>query len=445
MAPATKAGPGEQVTLGRARAKAYARRKRRYLLLTLALWTGIALLVQWGVLFYLEHLVTGSGKIQEQDIVIPRKKIGFREEYSLPVRGELGLFSLSYDASYFAFTDEDGLKVYSLKDEKIVYEWRKDKEPLTYRGDDKKYYEKNPQEYPADTRVTYLKWLPDRNMLIYALEWRRSSSGPVNIDIITSDPKGMAKRMVHSFKGWAEGTRVKDLALSTMTNLVYVLLETPSKKDFLYKVDIMNAVTLLTSGSLGEIEVASRDGSLYAEVFTGPGRVSINYIASGSGNVRLLTSTATGKSYRLLGTDAEGNLYVGTGDGGIDTVYRAIVERETKSYTRKVYVPRDEVYRQESVTYTTATLRGIEEIFTLPAPVLREKLFVASDGTIALFDWPKKGKVTFFSSLGVREKELQLEDGEWQFMPVNKYICVVGQQGEKYRLVVYNPKQKEEK
>ena len=96
---------------------------------------------------------------------------------------------------------------------------------------------------PAGGKITYHRWLPDREMLIYAIKEPEGKSGRVRIS--TYDVIPDLDRSYPDIKGLPEGSAVIDIELSPMTNIVYPKIQTSNTRARIYRFDIMDNLSLI--------------------------------------------------------------------------------------------------------------------------------------------------------------------------------------------------------
>ena len=95
----------------------------------------------------------------------------------------------------------------------------------------------------AGGEFTYHRWLPDREMLIYAIKEPEGKSGRVRIS--TYDVVPDIDRSYPDIKGLPEGSSVIDIELSPMTNIVYPMIKTSDTRARVYRFDIMDNLSLV--------------------------------------------------------------------------------------------------------------------------------------------------------------------------------------------------------
>ncbi|HOQ07072.1 MAG TPA: hypothetical protein PK127_06090 [Clostridiales bacterium] len=91
--------------------------------------------------------------------------------------------------------------------------------------------------------ITFNRWLPDREMLIYAIKEPEGKSGRVRIS--TYDVIPDLDRSYPDIKGLPGGSAVVGIELSPMTNIVYPKIQTSDTRARIYRFDIMDNLSLI--------------------------------------------------------------------------------------------------------------------------------------------------------------------------------------------------------
>lgn len=155
---------------------------------------------------------------------------------------------------------------------------------------------------PDTEELSYYRWLPDRNMVIYALCDSKGSSAEVNINTFELDLE--MERSYPPIKKLPAGSRVHDLELSPLTNIVYVKVNTSETKSRIYKFNIMDNLSFIdTMASDVEIKALNYSDSLtYAE----GSKLRIRNGISGA-----LSTFSFESKIVLLAIDSKDNIYAG--------------------------------------------------------------------------------------------------------------------------------------
>lgn len=109
--------------------------------------------------------------------------------------------------------------------------------------------------------ITFYKWLPDRNMLIYSIKSSRSNMAVVKI--FTYDAESSAVRNYPELSNLPSESRISWIELSTLTNIVYFKVDTGKKRSVIYKLNITSDLELiLTTDSSAVIRQANYSDKL---------------------------------------------------------------------------------------------------------------------------------------------------------------------------------------
>lgn len=101
---------------------------------------------------------------------------------------------------------------------------------------------------PAGGSITYYRWLPDREMLIYAVKEPGGEKGRVRIATYDIGPE--LERSYPDIKNLPGGSEVINIELSPLTNIVYPVIKTSSTRARIYRFDIMDNLTLIMKTDL---------------------------------------------------------------------------------------------------------------------------------------------------------------------------------------------------
>jgi hypothetical protein len=175
-------------------------------------------------------------------------------------------------------------------------------------------------------KLTYFKWLPDREMIIYSLSLPQN--GYYDIQIATYNVESGEKRIYPEISGLPDGSEVDDIKLSILTNTVYVKVKTKSLHSQVYRFDIMDNCKLIMTADEGIL----MEQTMYNDnlVYENNGYI---YVRNGNDNVEKqlkLDCKAV-----LLGIDLTDRVYVGEQDesGKISSIfYGKINERINETW-----------------------------------------------------------------------------------------------------------------
>lgn len=201
---------------------------------------------------------------------------------------------------------------------------------------------------PETGELSYYRWLPDRNMVIYTVCAPKGSSATVTINTFELDLE--MERSYPPINKLPTGSRVQDLELSPLTNIVYVKVNTSETKSRIYKFNIMDDLSFIdTMASDVEIKALNYSDSLtYAE----GSKLRIRNGISGA-----LSTVSFESSIALLAIDSKDNIYVG--------------ELNEEERVVRIYHGKTEDFKEK-----------IWEVVELESPLLPRNISVTPDGSI---------------------------------------------------------------
>jgi len=201
---------------------------------------------------------------------------------------------------------------------------------------------------PDAGKLTYFKWLPDRDMIIYSLSLPKN--GYCDIQIATYNAESGERRIYPDISGLPEGSEVDEIKLSILTNTVYVKVKTGNSHSQVYRFDIMDNCTLvMTANSDIFIEQTMHNDNLVYE------KNGYIYVRSGSNNAE--KQLKFGRKSVLLGIDSTDRVFAGQ-------------QGENEEITGIFYGKTDEGINEKWETI---------ELFK---PVLRENIIVTGSGAV---------------------------------------------------------------
>jgi len=161
---------------------------------------------------------------------------------------------------------------------------------------------------PGAGSYSFFRWLPDRDMLIYALNEPDGNKGQVKIS--TYDIDADLERSYPEIKGLPEGSEVTDIVLSPFTNIVYTMIKTGESTAKIYKFNIMDKLTYIMTVTPDTVikETLYSDYLVYQKK---SGKITMRNGKNGKSG----TFSRSGK-YLLLDTDGEDRVYAGKLDEG---------------------------------------------------------------------------------------------------------------------------------
>jgi hypothetical protein len=286
-------------------------KKRILLLRTIAVWTLISLILQFGLYFFLNNAVAKIMKVPQFPASQPPV---YYLEADLPDSNPENI-QISYTKDYLAYMDDGVFKVFNLRQNKLVFS----KGPVS--TDEK------------GLGVLNYQWLPDRNSLIYF--FAKKNSSPYSIVLVPrseSSPEELERVTIYTpqltylctlelpnsnedispidrenitISNFPAGGKVEQIATSTYTNLVYALIESNSAPT-LMEIDVMYNVRFLQQAEETILDFTASDhlGTLFVQ----NQKAGDKYILAVEGENR--SPIAANNNYIILGSSSN-NLYIG--------------------------------------------------------------------------------------------------------------------------------------
>ncbi len=250
-------------------------------------WIIVSLMFQFTFYYYLNSKV--------EAIMVPQINPVVVEDLEIEIPGtNIDNLQISFGKDYLAYMEEDQLKVFNVKQEKVVFE----KKP---QGNNK-----------YDEGVIYYQWLPDRDTLVYF--YAQHNPNPTTTVVVpietneelseqgdlTEDPNQQKPskpktrtevrynnpqitgiytlelppsdeeqtlpddRYNRSIDSFPAGGKIRQMVVSTFTNLIYLAIEN-NKSHQLMEIDIMKNVRSLNRSGEKILQMAASDkfGQLY--------------------------------------------------------------------------------------------------------------------------------------------------------------------------------------
>lgn len=291
-------------------------------------WIIIALVIQLIVLGLAEiYLTTGF------DFGLQKFKISFdmnflkKSQVNLP-SGKAENIKVSFDASYIAYTSENGITIYSADENKIIKEISS-----------------------GESEPAFYKWLPDRDILVFSFKTVTS------VAISTFDAYNGIEHDYPPLTRIVEGSWAEDAALSVQTNVIYLKVQTAADSSAVYRYNIMDQLEYIfdVTPETVIVSMSSEDNLLYAAPYAD----SVLVIRNG---VRYTYESAYFESpIALLGRDYDDVVYLAEkdGDGKISIIKSGTVNN---------------------------ILKGNFTDYELPSPAEPREIFMAVDESIYRVD-----------------------------------------------------------
>jgi hypothetical protein len=267
-------------------------------------WIIISIILQIAIFVYFNNYFFGS----KSDITATSIDVTDKPQNNKSISLAQGAtdIKVSYDGSYVS---------YYLNNNLVVYDVTAKKEVKTISADNKEF--------------TFYKWLPDRNMVMYAVCPPNGQKGEIRISTYDFDIESDQLRDYPGLTTLPRGSRIESVELSPQTNVVYFKVKTSNANASIYKFNVMNNLSYVMSTSSKTLikETAYVEKLVYQDARN---RIYIRDGANGTVNQLPIKSEAA-----LLSIDSEDNIYVGKLDksGMITDIYYGAVGNSFSSWT----------------------------------------------------------------------------------------------------------------
>jgi hypothetical protein len=244
-------------------------------------WIILSVLLQFAVLSYFNYIyLPGEVKVKATMYESPEAVFKDREA---DIPEDASHICVSHDGVYAAYLIDGRLEILNTlgKERKIAVN--------TQKG-----------------RVTFFRWLPDRNMVIYSCSTETGGEG--HIEISTYDADNRTERSYPKITRLPGGSDVTDITLSPLTNIVYVKVKTSESAARIYRFNIMDNLSLVMKTKKDTIikETLFSDNLVYQEP---GGKIAVRGSSGGAKSLGLK------EKYILLGIDGNDRVYAAEPDG----------------------------------------------------------------------------------------------------------------------------------
>lgn len=175
-------------------------------------WILLAIMFQFCVLIYINNVLLNSAvsvSISNADVKTKPSTGDFK------VPEDVQNISMSFNAKFGAYLNNGVLHIINVDN-------NKDKK-VAGLGKDK---------------ITYYKWLPDRDMVIYSSDTKGGKKGTIQMSTYEADSE--VARDYPEISGLASKSQVMDIELSPYTNVVYAKINTSDTKSKIIRFNIMS-------------------------------------------------------------------------------------------------------------------------------------------------------------------------------------------------------------
>jgi len=173
--------------------------------------------------------------------------------------------------------------------------------------------------------LTFFRWLPDRDMLVYSKKEPGGKEG--RVCICTYDINSELLRSYPVIKGLPEGAEITGIELSPLTNVVYVGIKVSDDRLNIYKFDIMDNLHFVMTTGTGTV-YRTNMYSDYLVYQADDGGIMLR-----NGNSGNIAGIPVEDANLLLAVDDKDYIYAAACEGGnITRIYRGKAGQEVEDW-----------------------------------------------------------------------------------------------------------------
>ena len=333
----------------------------------LSIWIAISLVIQIGGLYYInEHyLKTENSFIINKAVTKAPKK----QEISINIPDDATNINASFDGRFVSYCENGTLKTVDTSNGQL-------KEVLPDSGN----------------MISFYNWVSDRHRLIIA---EKPTDGSGKIQLMSYDATKAIKNKINDVTWSDSSSKVQDIQISPVTNLIYVKVSRNSYKSQIYLNNAMDEVSQVdtTSSKIGNTKILPDKAELVYEDLNSHTIVSTNDKVD-------MNFTVTGSTI-ILGTDSNNNIYVGNEVNGLITnIYYGNTEVPVANWktinVTKQFDPKDIIITENGNMYVNDNLKGsVTSLKTNQITDYRGSLIKMTDKGIVSQDNGKVAETTY--------------------------------------------------
>ena len=268
-------------------------------------WILLAVIFQFCVLLYINNVFLNSDltvSITDAD----KSKAVLTGDFKVPDNAQN--ISMSYNAEYGAYLSDSILHIINVDNGNI-----------------------NKVAGMDNDKITYYKWLPDRNMVIFSSDTKNGQKGIVELS--TYEPDSETLRQYPQIDGLTAKSQVMDIELSQYTNIVYAKIKTSDTKSKIVRFNVMSQYAhVMNLGADAIIKECSFVNKLVYQ-----NKEESVYIYDGIKNVKNKVPIDADR-VQVLGIDLNDSLYIGILDslGKVSQIYHQKIndDKLTDNWTK---------------------------------------------------------------------------------------------------------------
>lgn len=261
-------------------------------------WILLAVIFQFCVLLYINNIFLNA------DATVSVTNAGVKKEtttgnFKVPEAAQN--ISMSYNAKFGAYLLDGVLHIKNVDN-----------------GNDKKV------AGLGKDKITYFKWLPDRDMVIFSSDTKDGEKGTIQMSSYEADSE--TARDYPEVSGLSSKSQVMDIELSPLTNVVYARIKTSDTKSKIIQFNVMGQYAhLMNLGSNAIIKEC-----LYVNKLVYQNEGEAVYIYDGKNKNKVPIDS---DKVRILDIDLDDTLYIGILDssGKVSQIYHQKIADEKLS------------------------------------------------------------------------------------------------------------------
>ncbi|HBC95318.1 MAG TPA: hypothetical protein DC034_00795 [Clostridium sp.] len=253
-------------------------------------WMSISLAIQFAGLFYINnYFLSSQTEIKAKKVLKSEPK---REDTTVKIPQDAKNISVSFDGRYVAYYQENALKIVDSK-----------------TGDEKNV------EFKDGVKVSFYKWLKDRNRMLIAEKHDSKYDGSkFNLSYYEVDKD--IKENIKELTCPDEKAQIDDIQESPFTNVIYVKIQNRGRRTSIYRINIMKEMQKVYTKSymIDKMGILYLDDKLIYE-----DSIYHNIYVTGRQNPIDIKGV---QNPRWIGVDENDKIYIGDeNDGKISNIY----------------------------------------------------------------------------------------------------------------------------
>ncbi len=255
-------------------------------------WILLAVIFQFCVLLYINNIFLNTN-VSVSVTTSETKPKSLSGDFKVP-QGVKDV-KVSFNARFGAYVDDDGalhiINIDTKKDEKVAG-LKKDK-------------------------ITFFKWLPDRDMVIFSSDTKNGKSGVIQMSTYEADSE--TTRDLPEITDITSKSKVMDIDLSPYTNVVYAKINTSETRSKIIRFNVMSQYAHVMN--LGPDAVIKECNYVNKLFYQNPGEAIYVYDGMNRSKTRV---DVDAENVRVLDIDSNDTLYIGILDsnGKVTDIYQ---------------------------------------------------------------------------------------------------------------------------